>query len=73
MSIMKECKICKLIIDTSKEHHMILKEVDNNIQQSKSYYHAQCFGDKLLVQRQMVGALGNLNSLINSAKGMVKN
>jgi transcription elongation factor Elf1 len=51
--VFETCKICGLSIEVKVEHHLILQEKIGDIQTAISYYHANCFRDKFLVQDKM--------------------
>jgi hypothetical protein len=63
---LKECKICNFTIDIDNEHHLILDEKRGQKLISKSYYHANCFRERFLVQQQM-------KQYLNQAQGMIGN
>lgn len=62
----KNCSICHLSIDLSKEHHLILNENRGITLVAVSYYHAKCFQDKILVQSK-------LHKLMDKTLGQMRN
>lgn len=67
---LKTCKICLLSIDIEKEHHLILDEKRGNELIEKSYYHANCFREKFLVQKQMKQYLNQASQMFSNLGGL---
>jgi hypothetical protein len=66
--ITEQCSICKCNISLEVEHYLILDERKGVKQLAKTYYHKKCFMDKMLVQRDMKGMIGNMMGLVSGIK-----
>lgn len=61
------CMICKLSIDISKEHYLCLREFRGTKEVAVSYYHANCFREKFLIQGKMSKMIEKQMEMVNKA------
>lgn len=61
----KNCPICNLSIDIKIDHYLILEEKIGSKKVNKSYYHTNCFGDKILVQNKISKMIGTQMQAMN--------
>lgn len=63
--MIKQCVRCKLMIDTSKERHIVVKDNEGKNNLKTLWYHKQCWHEVMTGKGQLNNMLQRANKLFN--------
>lgn len=68
----KTCSICHLGIDTTKQFAEFIHWVNKDKERSRTFYHVECFRDKMLGSAKGQYLMAKANKLLNRAEEIIR-
>jgi hypothetical protein len=66
------CNICKFGIDTSKQYAEFIHWANKDKQQSKAFYHVDCYRERMLGSAKGQYLMARANKLLNKAEEIIR-
>ena len=70
--MIKTCKICQGAIDTLKERHAVLKDMDGKQEKSKGYYHYACLMERIAYKAEAKNTLSFAKNMLLRANNKMQ-